>query len=145
MEKQLRLGMENNMITKFEAFDKKMPNDNYEIFEIVQNKDGLSIVLLGHQYKIKITFGFVTSFCVFDEGARIKSYNEIVEIQEYRKNKFKGNPLYLSITDTPFKNWLNDESCGFCHDAKHFMIVTINDMVDIASQFAPQIEVDLIG
>lgn len=143
MGKQLKLDMENSMVVKYEVFDKSLPNDNYEIIEIVQNKAGLNIILLGNQYKITIKFGFVKSFCEFDEGARIKSYNEIVEIQDYRKNKFYGNPIYSSFK-TPFTNWLNEESCGFCHDVKHYMIVTINDMVDIASQFPPVIEVDMI-
>ena len=133
------------MLKNYEVFDKHLPSDKYEITEIVQNKEGLSIVLLGELYKIKIAFGFVNSFCVFDEGARIKSYNDIVELQEYRKNKFNGNPMYYALLNSPFKRWLIDESCGFCQDVKHYMIVTINDIVDIASPFAPLIEVDLIG
>lgn len=75
------------------------------------------------------------------DGCRIESYNLIKEIDEYRKNHFSGNPIYIASCESDFTLWLKKESCGFSESLQHNVIITLNDFIDVASAFPPKLEV----
>ncbi len=74
-----------------------------------------------------------------DEGRRIVTYNEIEAIQKYRKD-FYGNPLYV-VENSQFSNWIAFESAGFFIDLNHYVIITIDHIVDILSFQSPEITI----
>ncbi len=120
-----------------------IPNDQYEIISIVQDKNGTKILLLGLKYNLEIHFGSIGCMCVSDEGCRIESYNnqKSSKITKYQLNKFYGNPIFVSTEENEFTNWLKKESCGFSELLDHYLIITINDYIDIASAFPPEITI----
>lgn len=139
MEGKLKLDME---IKEFE----NIPSDQYEIISIVQNKKGTNIHLIGLDYSLEVHFGSIGCICICDEGCRIESYNNkiIEKITKYQSNKFYGNPIFVSKSENEFTNWLKKESCGFSESLIHYLIITINDYVDIASPFPPKIKIKQI-
>ena len=112
-------------------------DDQYEIYSIVYDDDGAKIVLKGINFSYEIVFGAISALNICDEGVRIKSYNEITEIQDYRKNKFKGIPIFEISGTTPYKQFIADESCGFSDSLLFFAIVTLNHFIEIANPFPP--------
>lgn len=130
-----------NKYGKYSVYDENIPQDNYEVTSIIQDKDGTKITLTGRYYSVSIVFGFVNCLCICDEGARIESYNRIEDIREYRKNNFNGNPFYKVTMDSGFMNWLEFESCGFSRGQEHYAVITLNDFIDIAADFPPQITI----
>lgn len=124
-----------------------LPYDQYEIISIVQDKDGTNILLSGLKYNLDVHFGSIGCMCVSDEGCRIESYNnqKSNKITKYQANKFFGNPVFICTEETEFTNWLKKESCGFSESLDHYLIITINDYVDIASPFPPKITIKQIN
>lgn len=116
-----------------------VPKDLYEVTSIIQDNNGTVINLEGNQFRMKIKFGFVDALRVCDEGRRIRTYNEVQEIQIYREN-FIGNPIFI-VNNSEFNTWIIKESAGIYTDLKHYSIITMNDIVDIISSFPPEINV----
>lgn len=119
--------------------DDIIPADNYDVVSVSQECDGTRIVLEGNKVTLQIQFWGVDSLRITDEGKRIRTYNEVENLQEYRKN-FIGKPLY-TVDNSEFLDWLKKESAGFYTDFVHYTIVTIDDIVDIATTFPPEITV----
>ncbi|WYJ99804.1 hypothetical protein A5821_000881 [Enterococcus sp. 7F3_DIV0205] len=127
-----------NMLEKWREYNQTdVPKDTYEVSEVVQNSEGTVIKLMGEKNNMNITFGFVDSLRITDEGRRIQTYNEIESIQKYREN-FIGNPLY-KVEQSEYVAWIKKESAGFCADVDHYVIITENDLIDILSTFPPTI------
>lgn len=116
-----------------------IPLDNYEVLEIVQNVEGTKITMGGNSNDLIIKFSFIDSLRVSDEGRRLRTYNEVEEIQKYRE-EFYGNPLY-KVQNSEFLKWIEIESAGIYTDMVHYAIVTINNIVDMVSSFPPEIEI----
>lgn len=82
------------MLEKWHEYNQTdVPIDTYEVSEVIQNSEGTVIKLMGEKNNMDITFGFVDSLRITDEGRRIRTYNKNESIQKYREN-FIGNPLY---------------------------------------------------
>ncbi len=115
----------------------KIPLGNYELIETIQNCDGTTIKLQSELHNIILKFEFVDSIRITDEGRRIKTYNEIPDIQKYREN-FYGVPLYR-VENSEYCKWLVQESAGIYTEFQHYVIITINDIVDVISDVPPKI------
>lgn len=126
---------------KIKNYTNDIPQDQYEVSSVLQDKNGTLITLEGKYNKLTIHFGAIGCICISDEGCRIETYNnnETKEIIEYQLNKFYGNPLFVATNDNDFTLWLKKESCGFSNSLNHYLIITINDLIDIASPFPPKI------
>ena len=132
------------MTEKFNEYNlEKIPKDKYELIRTVQDCEGTVIILEGYKYKLNIKFGFVDALRICDEGRRIKTYNEVKGIEEYRKD-FNGIPIY-TVSNSKFYKWIVDESIGFYTDCTHYVVITINDIVDIISSEPPSITISNIG
>lgn len=120
----------------------KIKNDDYEVYEISRNEFGTSIKLVGLINELHLHFDFVDSLRFTDEGRRLATYNDVEQLQIYRKT-FKGNPIFL-VKNSNYIDWLNTESAGFIGAVDHFVIVTRNDIIDIISNESPRIECFLL-
>lgn len=121
------------------SMDDSIPIDNYDVICVSQSCEGTKIVLEGNQCNLEIQFWSVDSLRATDEGRRLRTYNEVESIQDYRKN-FIGLPLF-TVDNSEFVNWVAKESAGFCTDSIHYAIMTIDDIVDIVAPFPPEITV----
>lgn len=121
-------------------YNNDIPDDYYEVMSILQDRNGTLITLDGINNEVKIRFGAVDSICDTDEGSRMETYlnSKTKELNEYRAKKFYGNPFFVATAETDFTLWLKKESWGFSEGVGHYLIITLNDIVDIASVFPPQ-------
>lgn len=121
-------------------YNNDIPDDYYEVMSILQDRNGTLITLDGINNEVKIRFGAVDSICDTDEGSRMETYlnGKTKELNEYRAKKFYGNPFFVATAETVFTLWLKKESWGFSEGVGHYLIITLNDIVDIASVFPPQ-------
>lgn len=121
-------------------YNNDIPDDYYEVMSILQDRNGTLITLDGINNEVKIRFGAVDSICDTDEGSRMETYlnGKTKELNEYRAKKFYGNQFFVATAETDFTLWLKKESWGFSEGVGHYLIITLNDIVDIASVFPPQ-------
>lgn len=121
-------------------YNNDIPDDYYEVMSILQDRNGTLITLDGINNEVKIRFGAVDSICDTDEGSRMETYlnGKTKELNEYRAKKFYENPFFVATAETDFTLWLKKESWGFSEGVGHYLIITLNDIVDIASVFPPQ-------
>lgn len=119
--------------------DIDIPKGVYEVTEVIQNSEGTKIQLESETNKLTIFFEFADAIRICDEGRRIKTYNECEAIQNYRKDFF-GNPIY-KVINSEFNAWIAEESAGFYTDLSHFVIVTLNDIIDVVSSKPPEIKI----
>lgn len=121
-------------------YNNDIPDDYYEVMSILQDRNGTLITLDGINNEVKIRFGAVDSICDTDEGSRMETYRngKTKALNEYRAKKFYGNPFFVATAETDFTLWLKKESWGFSEGVGHYLIITLNDIVDIASVFPPQ-------
>lgn len=121
-------------------YNNDIPDDYYEVMSILQDRNGTLITLDGINNEVKIRFGAVDSICDTDEGSRMETYlnGKTKELNEYQAKKFYGNPFFVATAETDFTLWLKKESWGFSEGVGHYLIITLNDIVDIASVFPPQ-------
>lgn len=121
-------------------YNNDIPDDYYEVMSILQDRNGTLITLDGINNEVKIRFGAVDCICDTDEGSRMETYlnGKTKELNEYRAKKFYGNPFFVATAETDFTLWLKKESWCFSEGVGHYLIITLNDIVDIASVFPPQ-------
>ena len=134
MEGKLKYAME------IKNYNNDIPDDNYEVMSVLQDINGTLITLDGINNEVKIRFGAVDSICVTDEGSRMETYlnGKTKALNEYRAKKFYGNPFFIATSESDFTLWLKKESWGFSEGVGHYLIITLNDIIDIASVFPPQ-------
>ena len=110
-----------------------------DILEKVNHIPNLDLYILSLSRTVKITKEkkkWLKKYIPFIEEA-----NWIIitkELNEYRAKKFYGNPFFVATAETDFTLWLKKESWGFSEGVGHYLIITLNDIVDIASVFPPQ-------
>ncbi len=121
-------------------YNNDLLDDNYEVMSILQDINGTLITLDGINNEVKIRFRAVDSICDTDEGSRMETYlnGKTKALNEYRAKKFYGNPFFIATAETDFTLWLKKESWGFSEGVGHYLIITLNDIIDIASAFPPQ-------
>ena len=110
--------------------------DTYDVSEIIQNSKVTLIRLVGDINELEISFNFVDSMCITDEGRRLNTYNVVKELQNYRES-FYGNPIYIK-SNSNYVEWIKKESLGFTVRVTHYVIVTRDDII---SSFPPKIKV----
>lgn len=127
--------MENSIYIPF----KSIKTDKFEVDKLIYDENGTKIIIKGEHFSYEVIFGAIGSIHICDEGTRIRSYNEILEIQEYRKSGFEGNPIYEIKGNTQYKSFIENESCGFSSSMNLYVIITINHFIEILSPFPPEI------
>lgn len=110
---------------------------------LVKNGDepGLFIKLESSEYIININFGIVSAFRMIDEGIVLEGIFNENQISKYKENNF-SNTIY-KIKNGQFGNFIGKTSNELYDylDLKHYIIVTMNHVIEIISEWEPSIEI----
>lgn len=124
-----------------EIYKNIIPVGKYETLVENGEKAGLSIKLESNEYIASINFGVVSAFRMLDEGIVLEGVFDENEILKYRKNSF-SNTIYR-VQDGEFGKFVKktgNELYDYL-DLKHYIIITINYVIEIISRWEPSIEI----
>ncbi|MBC1488049.1 hypothetical protein HCJ52_04910 [Listeria sp. FSL L7-1485] len=127
-----------------DTFIKQIPKDEYTIDLNNGEEEGLKIVLNGENdgHKVLLDFGAVSSYRLLDEGIVLNEnlFNQD-EVEKYKKDNFQST-IY-KIENGEFSKFINGISNDMfdVYDMKHFMIITLNYVIEVVSSFEPTIEI----
>lgn len=127
-----------------DTFIKQIPKDEYTIDLNNGEEECLKIVLNGENDgdKILLDFGAVSSYRLLDEGIVLNEnlFNQD-EVEKYKKDNFQST-IY-KIENGEFSKFINDISNDIfdVYDMKHFMIITLNYVIEVVSSFELTIEI----
>ena len=126
-----------------EIFKNIIPSDKYDASIINSNVDGLKVMLTNDVYNIKLDFGIVSAVRMIDEGILLNGVYAEAQIEKYKKNNF-SNVIY-KICDGEFANFIKNSSGGLYEylGMQHYIIVTLNSLIEVISQWKPSIEVNI--
>lgn len=82
--------------------------------------------------KINVLFDWIHSFRVTDEG-------DLLKMQEEQKGEMLTG-LY-TVEKSKYLEWFNEQSVNIHDDVVHYMLSTVDDVIDILSSVAPSISV----
>jgi hypothetical protein len=124
-----------------EIYKNMIPIGKYETLVKNGEKAGLSIKLESTEYIANINFGVVSAFRMLDEGILLEGVFDENEILRYRKNNF-SNTIYR-VQGGEFGNFVkkNGNELYDYLDLKHYIIITINYVIEIISRWEPSIEI----
>lgn len=125
-----------------EIYKNLIPIGNYQ--SLIQNgeKAGLIIKLESNEYIVDINFGIVSAFRMLDEGIILDEIFDDAEINRYKDDNF-SNTIY-KIENGEFGNFIkgiSSELYGYL-DLKHYIIITMNYVMEVISQWEPNIVVE---
>ncbi|WP_145506261.1 hypothetical protein [Yersinia alsatica] len=82
--------------------------------------------------KVKVLFDWIYSFRVTDEG-------DLLKMQEEQEGEMLTG-LYL-VEKSKYLEWFNEQS-GYIHDGvTHYMLSTVDDVIDILASVSPSISI----
>jgi len=124
-----------------EIFKNTIPKGDY--CTVVKNgeESGLNIELECSDHLVKINFGAVSALRMFDEGILLNGVFDEKEVERFKGDKF-SNVIY-KLEKGEFGKFVknaSDELFDYL-DLKHFIIITMNYVIEIISQWEPNIEV----
>lgn len=123
-------------------FNGQIPQDTYTLKINHSEEEGLKIILDGeNNQSVSLDFGAVSSYRVFDEGVLLsdKLFDQN-QIELFKKNDFQS--VLYEIENGKFSQFINDISNGIfdLYEMKHYLIITLNYVIEIATSFEPTIE-----
>ncbi|MBC1340064.1 hypothetical protein HB802_02065 [Listeria welshimeri] len=127
-----------------DTFIKQIPKDEYTINLNNGEEEGLKIVLNGENdcHKVLLDFGAVSSYRLLDEGIVLNEnlFNQD-EVEKYKKDNFQST-IYR-IENGEFSKFINDISNDMfdVYGMKHFIIITLNYVIEVVSSFEPTIKI----
>lgn len=126
-----------------EIYEGIIPIGEY-LVEITNGEEkGLIIKLESIVNLVKIDFGEVQAIRVFDEGILLQGIFKESEVGKFKENNFP-NTIYR-IVNGEFENSVRKIS-GEIYDIlnlKHYVIITLNYVIEIISQWEPEIKVNI--
>ena len=124
-----------------EVFKNKIPKDQYEVLLESGEKTGLIINLSSKSYKILIDFVIILGVRVLDEGIILNDSSNFEQVQSLKKHGF-DNIIY-EIINGEFLRFIKQIGGNLCDyvELKHYIIITINYVIEIVTQWKPDIEV----
>ncbi|MGQ8817306.1 hypothetical protein [Serratia sp. NA_13] len=82
--------------------------------------------------KVKVLFDWIYSFRVTDEG-------DLLKMQEEQKGEMLTG-LYL-VENSKYLEWFNEQSGNVHDEVAHYMLSTVDDVIDILASVSPSISV----
>ncbi|ARB83676.1 MULTISPECIES: hypothetical protein [Yersinia] len=82
--------------------------------------------------KVKVLFDWIYSFRVTDEG-------DLLKMQEEQKGEMLTG-LYL-VENSKYLEWFNEQSGNVHDEIAHYMLSTVDDVIDILASISPSISV----
>ena len=125
-----------------EIYENAIPKGNY--CTSIKNGEisGLNIELESSEYIVKIYFGAVSALRMLDEGILLKEIFCEDAVRTFKDKKF-SNIIY-KIKDGEFDKFVKSACNGLFDylDLKHFILVTMNYVIEIITEWEPSIEVN---
>lgn len=90
----------------------------------------LSTVSPHENHHVKVIFDWVYSFRVTDEG-------DLLKMQEEQKGAMLTG-LY-SVEQSEYLKWFNEQSSNIHDDVIHYMLSTVDDVIDILASISPSV------
>ena len=124
-----------------EVFIGTIPKAVYQVQLINGEKQGLTIKLLSNQTCVMINFGMVQAVRMLDEGIVQSNLYSENEIRKYKDNDFQN--IIYEVQDGKFLEQINQISDGYGEalNLKHYVVITQNYNIDIATEWEPTIEI----
>jgi hypothetical protein len=137
------IGVE-KMVEKWSKWDseKNLPDKMY-LERLIDDKNGVSLELKSEYESVTIMVSFedsVVSYRNSDEGRRLRTI-EFLD-KEYGKDFYSKWSLF-KVDNSLYVKWINQETYNMYADynIEHYVFLTANDIVDILSTYAPNINV----
>ena len=124
-----------------EVFIGTIPKAVYQVQLINGEKQGLTIKLLSSQTCVMTNFGMVQAVRMLDEGIVQSNLYSENEIRKYKDNDFQN--IIYEVQDGKFLEQINQISDGYGEtlNLKHYVVITQNYNIDIATEWEPTIEI----
>lgn len=124
-----------------EIYKNTIPIRKYQTIVKNGEESGLLIKLEDNEYIVNIDFGIVSAFRMFDEGIVLGGIFDENEILKYKKDNF-SNTIY-KIQEGEFGKFIKKTSGELYDflDLKHYVIITMNYVIEVISEWEPSIEV----
>lgn len=124
-----------------EIFKGVIAKGKYNVLLENGEEGGLSVRLKNKNNLVDINFGVVSAFRMLDEGIVLNGLFDESQIQKYKENGF-ANTIY-KIENGEFNKFAKSISGDLCQylDLKHFVIVTLNYIIEVITQWEPKISV----
>ncbi|AVX36791.1 hypothetical protein [Yersinia massiliensis] len=123
-EKLVKIKLTESSLQDFQLDDFRYSSGSLELVLSTGNSGGIS--------KINVLFDWVYSFRVTDEG-------DLLKMQEEQKGEMLTG-LY-SVEKSKYLEWFNEQSINIHDDVVHYMLSTVDDVIDILSSVAPSISI----
>jgi len=107
-------------------------SDNYDGFRILLKEQCEPGIIKTVTRNIVITFDPTIAYRNIDESYRTRTFS---------KNSYRTGSFFV-VDNSKFISWIKEESCGMYDDQpiKHYSIFTLNECIDILSEFDPVVE-----
>lgn len=127
-----------------DTFANQIPKDVYTVDLSFGEDSGLRITLNGEKNEnvVLIEFGAISSYSLLDEGILLSGdHFNSAEIEKNKATDFKST-IY-EIESGKYSKFVNNISNGLfsIYDMKHYIIITLNYVIEVASSFEPIIKV----
>jgi hypothetical protein len=126
---------------QWEKINNSIPVGKYQTIVKNGEETGLVIQLESPEFNVNINFGAVSAFRMLDEGIVLRGVFTESEILKYKVDNF-SNIIY-KITGGEFGNFVKNASNDLYDylDLKHYIIITMNYLIEIISEWEPSIVV----
>ncbi len=124
-----------------EVFAGQIPKDKYALLLRNGEEEGLVITLTSPRRKVIINFGAVSAVRMLDEGIALNDLFDEEQIKALRGREF-DNIIY-QMTDGEFDGFVKN-AAGELYDhldLKHYVIISMNYIVEVITQWEPDIYV----
>jgi len=124
-----------------EIFEKTIPIGKYQVSVKNGDEAGLLIKLESNEYFVDINFGAVSALRMLDEGILLNELYNNQTIAKYKNNGF-SNVIY-QVLEGEFDTFVRN-ACNELYDylkLKHFIIITMNYVTEVISEWEPVIKV----
>ena len=115
---------------------------NYRFDNISDNENGFKLVIsqLNSEKKLEITF--VNSIWAYKRTSESFRQNLFNILSEKYGDDFYTEWSFFKVTESDYLQWLSVESNTVTDQLKlsHFVIMTIDDVIDIAANYEPEIK-----
>lgn len=124
-----------------EVFENKIPKSQYKIELQNGEEKGLVIKLISTRNNVLLNFGAVSAFRMLDEGIALNGLFDDEQIKKFRYTGFT-NVIY-QIVEGNFDHFIQQIGGGLYEylNLKHYVIISENYIVEIITEWEPDIQV----
>ena len=123
-----------------EVFENKIPKSQYKMELQNGEEKGLVIKLISTRNNVLLNFGVVSAFRMLDEGIALNGLFDDEQINKFRDTGF-ANVIY-QIEEGDFDHFIQQIGGGLYEylNLKHYVIISENYIVEIITEWEPDIQ-----